>query len=443
MTRKLPAVIAVLFIVSLPLFAHGQSEATSTAQTASAQQPINLSMVWWGSKTRHVETIKVIQLYEKEHPNVHIDYQFTGWSDYWTKVTTEAAGKNLPDIMQQDYGYINDWVSRGLLSNLDPYVKSGVINLSDTRPLYLAGGKINGHLYGVDLGANTQAWVLDADAFKKAGIPIPPNDWTWKDFENIALQIHQKLGILAMGPNFTSWPLWEALYLGEGQWAYAANGKSLGYTDNTPFVNYLKMALKLQAAGAIPSESDVVAFTNKGVQQLPIVTGKAAMAFAWSNQLVALQHAAGPSRKFILHTLPRPVGGKPENYIKNSQFFSIAAQSKHPKAAAEFINFFVNSVEANKILLGERGVPIMAKVRQGIAPLLGPTGKEEMKYVGFVGNGFASPTPPPDPSKASNVINNIYQPLVIQPVMFRKISPEQGAALLMKQANAVLSGKAQ
>lgn len=439
--RKLLLIVAAVFVIaSFPLWAHGQQQ--SSGATASAAK-INLGVTWWGSQTRDQRTIKVIKMYEKTHPNIHFTWQFSGWSDYWTKVTTQAAGKNLPDIMQQDYAYIDQWHHRGLLTDLNPYVKSGVLDFSNVKPLYLTGGKIDGHLYAVDLGANSQVFVLNKADFQKAGIPMPSKDWTWKQFEQIALKLHQKLGIWGVGPGLTNSQMWKSLYLGLGKWGYAKNGKSLGYTNSTPFVDYLTMALKLQSAGAMPSESDVLTYKNKSVEQNPIVNGKSAMATFWSNQIVAVKTAAGSKADLVLYPLPRPTGGHPENYIKDSQFFSVSTQSKHPKAAAAFINYFTNSVAANKVLLAERGVPISSKVRKALRPLVSPAGKEEFDFVSYVANGHGMPTPPPDPNQAANVINNVYQPLVIQPVMFGKISPAKGAQILMKDANAILSGKQQ
>lgn len=439
--RKSLIVAAIALIAALPLFATGQKEAASGTQAASQQQ-INLGVVWWGSKIRHEETIAVLKLYEKDHPNVHFTYQYSGWSDYWTKVTTEAAGGSLPDVMQQDYAYVTQWAHNGLLVNLDPYISSGVIDLQGVKPAYVDGGKVDGHMVAIDLGANTMSFIIDTEAFKKAGIPIPANNWTWNDFENVVMQLHQKLGIWGFSGGLTepAGHIVQTLFLSLGENTWAANGKSLGFTDPTPFVNYLKMILKLQAAGAIPSESEAISMNNQGPETDPIVKGQAAMTYQWSNQIDAVQSASGPNRHFILHTIPREPGGGPANYIKDGQFFSVTTQSKHQKAAAEFVNWFIHSIPANKIMLGERGVPIIEAVQKAIEPDVTPATAASFEFVNYVA-AHAAPTPPPDPTLAANVLNNVFNPQVLQPVMFGKISPEQGAQVFMTQANAILSGQ--
>jgi multiple sugar transport system substrate-binding protein len=104
---------------------------THTLAVAQSGAPVELRVAWWGSQDRHNRTIKAIELFQKKHPNIKVTYEFAGWGDYWTKMTTQAAGRNLPDVMQQDYAYIAEWSSRGLIAPLDDFVKSGTIDVRD------------------------------------------------------------------------------------------------------------------------------------------------------------------------------------------------------------------------------------------------------------------------------------------------------------------------
>ncbi|PYM16280.1 MAG: sugar ABC transporter substrate-binding protein, partial [Candidatus Rokuibacteriota bacterium] len=132
------------------------------------------------------------------------------------------------------------------------------------------------------------------------------------------------------------------------------------------------MLLRLQKAQALIPRPDELSSYNvdtQGVEITPLVTRKAAMAYMWSNQVVAVWKAAGgDERNLALLPLPRVAGGKAANYLKPSMFFSVTSQARHPKEAAMFIDFFTNSIEANELLMAERGVPISSKVRQALAP---------------------------------------------------------------------------
>lgn len=54
--------------------------------------------------------------------------------------TTQAAGGNLPDVMQQDYARLEEWVLCGLLMPLDAYVGlDGTLNFDNVSESALAG----------------------------------------------------------------------------------------------------------------------------------------------------------------------------------------------------------------------------------------------------------------------------------------------------------------
>ncbi len=452
----LPAWLRLLAVVPFVLSACTQPSAPSPTVAPAAQQQataaptgapkpaaggeaVQLRFAWWGSQDRHDRTIKAIQLFQQKYPNITITYEFAGFTDYFTKMLTQATGGNLPDLMQQDYATITQWNANNLLVPLDDYVASGAINLSDVPKNSIDGGRINGKLIALNLGNNSQTVVLDVAAFEKAGIPLPSQNWSWDDFEQIAMQLHQKLGIWGVGSGLSDIQLWKSLYLGYGQWGFTTDGKGLGYTDDQKYVDYLKMLGRLQDAGASPSQQEEISqYRTASVEQTPIVPGKAAMQYFWSNQLVAAWTSAGNDRKFQLTHLPRPKGGQPENYLKPSQFISITSNSKHPKEAAMFIDFITNDVEANKILLGERGVPISPKIQEAIKPLLTPAQTETLNYLARVEKDN-SPLPPPDPAAQSKLNDNIFLPQLVDPVLLKQTSPEAAVSQFRKDAAALLA----
>ena len=413
----------------------------TSAPAAASGEKVELRFAWWGSQDRHNRTIKAIELFQQKHPNISITYEFAGFTDYFTKMATYATGQNLPDLMQQDYATINQWTTNGLLLPMDDYVNDRTINLTDVPKVSIDGGRINGKLIALNLGNNSQAMVLDTDAFQKAGIALPPTTWTWDDFEKISMDLHSKLGIYGAGANLgADLQLWKSLYLGYGEWGYSADGKSLGYSDDQKFVDYLKMVARLQDAGAAPTQQEEIAqYRGSNVESLPIVKGQGAMQYMWSNQLVAAWTAAGETRHLKLTMLPRPKDGKQaENYPKPSQFISITAGSKHPKEAAMFIDFMTNDVDANKILLGERGVPISPKIADAIKPLLTGPQVETLDYLGIVAKE-ASPLPPPDPTANQKINDNLFLPQLVDPVLLKQTPAESAMAQFRKDATALLA----
>lgn len=445
--RGRPSVLIMLLMVAaLVLSACAPSAAPSAAPAADSaaapvaagDAPIELRIAWWGSQNRHDRTIAVIEQFEQLYPNIDVVFEFAGWADYWTLMSTQAAGGNLPDIMQQDYARLEEWVSRGLLAPLDDYVADGTFDFSNVSESSLAGGRLGGKLYGVNLGTNSMMIVIDADKLAEAGMEVPNPDWTFSEFEQVATELHEKLGIYGFSGALSNEQLWKNVYLSLGQWVYNEDGTALGYEDDQPFIDYLNMVKRLQDAGVTQTREQELATGGGSVETDLIVTGRSAMTFLWSNQIVALANAAGEGRNFILLPMPRPEGGASANYLKPSMFFSITSQARHPKEAAMFIDFFTNNIEANETLMAERGVPISSEVRTALEPMLDVSQKQMFDYIASI-ESSVSPIPPPDVAGHADVINNVYWPLAIDPFLFGQISVEEAMRIFRAEANAVLA----
>src|SRR5262249_27608578 len=149
---------------------------------------------------------------------------------------------------------------------------------------------------------------------------------------------------------------------------------------------------------------------DTSVELAPIVTRKAAMAYFWSNQIVAVWKAGGgDERNFVLHPLPRVPGGKSANFIKPSQFFSVTTQATQPKEAAMLIDFTPNPTEATGAPWAARGRRIARKAKKALVPLWGPSQAEIFAYPDR-GSKDVQPIPPPDPPGHADIVKNVFNP---------------------------------
>jgi multiple sugar transport system substrate-binding protein len=415
-----------------------EAAAESADAPAADGEKIELRVAWWGSQDRHDRTIAAIEQFEAQHPNIDVVYEFAGWGDYWTLMTTQAAGGNLPDVMQQDYARLEEWVSRGLLSPLDDFAADGTLNFANVAESALAGGRLDGALYAVNLGTNSMMVVIDADKLAEAGMEAPSPEWTFAEFEQFATELHDKLGIYGMSGALSNEQLWKNTYLSLGEWVYNEDGSALGYEDDQPFIDYLNMVKRLQDAGVTQTREQELAQAGGSIETDLIVTEQSAATYFWSNQIVAMSNAAGEGRNFILVPMPRPEGGASANYLKPSQFFSLTSQAKHPQEAAMFIDFITNDIEANKVLMAERGVPISSEVRAALEPLLNTPQKLMFDYITSI-ESSASPIPPADVAGHANLINNVYWPLALDPFLFGQQSVEDAVRILREEGNIVLA----
>jgi multiple sugar transport system substrate-binding protein len=154
-----------------------------------------------------------------------------------------------------------------------------------------------------------------------------------------------------------------------------------------------------------------------------------------SNQSIAVATAAGrPLSMTILPNAKDQV--QYGTIISTGSAFSVAKNYKYPEWAVKFIDFFTNDLEANKILLGERGIPISSKVREGIKPYL--TGIQKVMFdFSDVFRKHSSPSTYTFPP-ASAQIEDLLLTLA-QKTLYGELTPEQAAKEFREKANKILA----
>lgn len=425
MKRKL-FVIALAVLLLVPTFLVAQ---------AVAEQPKNQAMrlAWWGNPTRDERTLKAVDMFMAKNPSIKIETETTGWAGYWDKMATQAAAGSLPDLMQHDYAYMLQWVSRNQLADLTPYVQKGIIDLSKVNESFLSGGKVNGKLYGISLGTNAVCLTYDPAVLAKAGIAEPDSTvWTWEDFERIALEVYRKTGVQTI-PFFTTDPKvgFDNMIRQTGAATFGTTG--LGFTDTSVLREFFAIQLRLLDAGALIKPE--VAFVNVTPEEGALAKGESWVEFLWSNQYVSAQAAA--KRPLKLALMPNIKNAKAKGtFLKPSMFFSIPATAENPEAAAKFLNYFLNDIELNNsVLLGERGVPIPDDVRGAMAGVVDPINKQIFEYISLASNN-AGPIDPPDPA-ASGEFLKMFRDVTME-ILLKRISLNDGVAKIMTKGNQIL-----
>lgn len=432
--KKLWLLIAGLLIAPALIFATGTQQPSSSGGT--------IRFAWWGNPTRDERTLKVIELFEQKNPGVKVEPETTSWGGYWDNLAAQTAGNNLPDVIQMDYAYIEQYSSRNLLVDLQPFAQRKAIDLSNWSDAGLAGGRVGGKLTGLNLGVN--AWGVEADrtVLQRAGVTVNDTTWTWREFEAAALQIYQRTGVqtLGFGVDMYYQIIENAVrYLGVP--FYSKDGKSLGFTNNAAALAAVKelldMQLRLRTAGALYNVEEAFV-TGRSAAEMPLPMGKTWNNWNWSNQHVSQVETANRPLDYYICPAPTSTGMKAPfgTYIKPSMLISMVSTSKNQELAAKFINFFLNDPEANRILLGERGVPIPTNIQQDLSTRVSADMKYTFDFINRA-SGVSSPIDPADPTRAAEARDAI-RPIIIQ-CLTGRITSDAALTQMVQAANAVLS----
>lgn len=418
----------------------GASE-TAESTDGSNSGSTNLVMAWWGNQTRNERTQKIIELYSEQNPGVTIDGQFSEFNDYWQKLATAAAGHSMPDIVQMDYKYLNQYVTNGLLVDLTPYIEDGTINTADCNQDVLNSGSVNGGLYALCNGINSPALLYNKTLLDENGITVKDN-MTLDEFIDVCKEVYEKTGYktnLCYNQN----EQWIEYFLRADDIVLYEDGK-LGGDSYEPYADFFKLYEDGLKDGYVIDPSVFAERSIGSVEQDPLVYGSSPetmswCAFAYSNQLTATVSAAPEGTEIGLTTWPS-ADPKKSDYLKPSQFFAISTDSKNPEEAAKILNFITNDVDCNNILLGERGIPLSSKTAEAIAPNLDETTQKVITFVNDVVSANSSQVNPPSTNGASEV-NDLINKLQEQ-VCYGQLSAEDAGKQLFEQGNQIMAENA-
>jgi multiple sugar transport system substrate-binding protein len=261
-----------------------------------------------------------------------------------------------------------------------------------------------------------------------AGATVPDNNWTWNDVEVIGAKLKGSGKMLAGQIDIRNF--FDFYVRSTGGNLFSPDGSGLGYSDDKVFIDYFTRLKKIYDAGYMLS-LDKLAQKKDVIEQDEMVLGNAASYFTWSNLYVA----GSDLTKRPLDILPPPgPDNKKSIFLMSSQGLSVAKNSKNKEEAVKFVNWMINDIEANKIIKGERGVPISSKVQEAIKPLLKPEEQRMMDFVSWVGKNAVSnrPIDPIGAVEAEKLLKDLSQQ-----ILFKKISVEEAAAKFRTEANAI------
>ncbi|MFD1988642.1 ABC transporter substrate-binding protein [Paenibacillus nicotianae] len=421
---------ALVLMVTILLFITACGNSGSGGSNASGgTDGKTLRIAWWGSDTRHEYTQKIIDMYKEQNPGVNIDIEYASFDDYWKKLAPQAAANQLPDIMQMDVSYISQYAKNGQLEDLTPYLGSK-IKVDDVTENVLKTGVIGGVQYGMPTGVNVLGFQYDPAILKKAGINEIPDNWTWDQYKELALKAKDK-GIY-FDSSMAADIFFNYFLRTKGQSLYNAEGTALGYEDDALFTEFFGMLAELIKEGAVPSQEKLN--QTKGIlEESDIVKGTGIGIWQWSNQFVALQRVVNRPMELAPMVGPDMEKGI---YMQPSMYWAVAKSSQSKDEAAKFIDFWINNQDANKLIKGERGVPISAAVKEAVAPELSETEKQVFDFVAKM-EPISSPMSPPPPVGSAEIIAALTD--YVEQINFGQATAAEVAPKFRADANAILS----
>jgi len=322
-----------------------------------------LSIMWWGPQERHDATLKALDIYSKQNPDVKFKPEYLAWDGFWSKLPTLAASKSMPDILQMDAAYLDEYVSRGTLEDLSDIDLNGIID-----PKILDNLKKDGKLYGIPLSHNGQGLAFNKSELEAAGIQLPQKDWTWDDFFKFAEDAHKKLpkGKFPVTDNSADWTWYQYYQTSMGKGPILEGNKF--NLDKDMWMEFNKIYEKYRKEGVVPPPEVQTAFLENDPKADPMGSGKV-MTRGASVGSVSVLETLLPGKVDVVNVPTGPAGG---GWAQPTIFLSVSSNSKHKAEAKQFIKWFISDKEAGKALGLTRGIPLSDEIYKELEPTLQP-----------------------------------------------------------------------
>ena len=393
---------------------------------------------WWGNPERDKRTFAVIDLYNSKTPGVVVSGETLGFADYFTKLTTQIAGGNMPDVIQQGYGVLFEYIANGAVVPLDDYVGKS-LDISKIDQSAIDAGTVDGKFYALSIGANSHMAMYNTRLYEEAGIKIGegadinPYGYTYDDLKRIGAQIKQATGIPGTDDNTADYQNFSDFTAQKGVAMFNQDG-SYGVTQDI-VEEYWSIWQGIREAGATPPGPESAGLAgNSDLSQLGVVTSKSATSYLWSNQLVGAQGLMeDPLGAAMYPNTPEMIPG---SVIQPSQFVCLTRDSVDPEAATAYMSAFVNDLDITAILGLERGIPSNSEVRAALEPNLSPAEAVSVAFFDAI-QGKTATLPPPPPS-GSNEVEQTFERVAVSVLLGEKSIPDVAADFLT-QANAILA----
>ncbi|KAF2418545.1 sugar ABC transporter substrate-binding protein [Microbacterium sp. B35-30] len=337
-----------------PLTAAALLAATAFVATACAGGPapdaepaedIDLRMTVWTSNEDHLSLFdSIADEYMADHPEIaSITFDPLPFDDYTSTVTTQLAGGNAPDLAWILENSAPDFVSSGALVPLNDVLESTEgYEFDDLSPSATALWESEGELLAYPFSTSPFVVFANDDLLAQAGQPasaqlLADGSWTWEDVDSIGAAVREatgKAGFVVRDFDYLNWDYLSTVWNGWGAAPWTEDGATCTFADDEMVEAFEFLHDAAFTSQSMPGPGTTADF----------FAGEAAFTVTQISRANLLEEGG-----FAWNLLPLPEGPVGEYAVTGQAGIGVMSQGENTQAAAEFLAFFTNPENAEKL----------------------------------------------------------------------------------------------
>ncbi len=347
--RLVRRISTVLLICAMALPMAGCQEENNVIVSDQAGKT-KISFSWWGNDPRHQYTLKGLEVFEDQHPDIKVSHSYGIWDGYERRYQIMMLSHSQADVMQVNYAWLKKYSPYGT-GYYDLSKLADEIDLSSFTEDDLATGTVGSTLVALPIAYNTTVMIYNKDLYDEYHLEIPAS---WDDLIE-AGKVMGEHGLYPVGADAKHLFLllvsrYEQL---TGEKIFDKDGVYSADTEGMELL--LKEYKTLVDAGVLPpaNEYDDSAFANEKIAGVGCWVSDSSR---YCNALTekGVNVVVGDR----LHSEDETCSGW---YMKPATMYTISRDAENPQAAAVLLDFLVNDPEMAKLQGTEKGVPVSSK----------------------------------------------------------------------------------
>jgi len=321
---------------------HAAGQALAANREAEAWRAA-VNLLYWDYVGLYdpTEVTAIHTRFQKLYPSVSVKAESVPWTQYWQKLGATLTAGGPPDVWNTAPTFYYEYINRGQLLNLDPYIKSDY-DLKDvfSNTLYMwQSPPGSGPRYGIPRDWVCSALFYRPDMFHKAGIKPPDESWTMDTLLDAAKEL----------------TLWKKGAPTPDQWGFTT-----GFGSNVSFDPHVYAdggrVLSVDRTKCMLDQPEAIATLQWQVDMIrkykvapspatyqnqpdPFISGKAAMTINGSWTTISLN----PVKKYPWDVMMMPKGKVSRKVYLGPDGIVISQKTQHPNEAWKLAKFVASS----------------------------------------------------------------------------------------------------